>query len=123
MGIEPPELTVMTAWGIWFNRNKTGMGATCQTSHEIMAKAPFLLMEYQEAHLRPTQFKDAEAKALDEASIFAWDVGVKDVIFETNSSLSHMLLPPPRMPRLLSPTSSLGHAFDSKIFVLLSAHM
>ena len=151
MGIELLELTVMTAWGIWFSRNKTRMGATCQTSHEIMAKARFPLMEYQEAHLRPTQFKDAtdkrwvppvfplykvnvdvvvfshlgmigvgvvirdhegtviaskrlplplgpleaEAKALDEASIFAWDVGVKDVIFETNSSpVSHALANP-----------------------------
>ena len=62
MGTELLELTVMTAWSIWFSRNKTRMGATCQTSHEIMAKARFLLMEYQEAHLRPTQFKDATDK-------------------------------------------------------------
>ena len=28
---------------------------------------------------------EAEAKAMDEATLFAWDVGVMDVIFETNS--------------------------------------
>ena len=38
---------------------------------------------------------EAEAKALDETTLFAWDVGVRDVIFETNSSIvSHALEDP-----------------------------
>ena len=38
---------------------------------------------------------EAEAKAMDEATLFAWDVGVMDVIFETDSiSVSHALVDP-----------------------------
>ena len=59
MGIGLLELTVTTTWGIWFSWNKTRLGATRQSSHEILAKVCFLPMEYQDAHFRPTQFKDA----------------------------------------------------------------
>ena len=30
---------------------------------------------------------EVEAKAIDEATVFAWDIGVRDVIFESNSML------------------------------------
>ncbi|XP_050289872.1 uncharacterized protein LOC126728032 [Quercus robur] len=30
---------------------------------------------------------EAKAKAMDEATIFAWDLGVRDVIFESDSTL------------------------------------
>ena len=30
---------------------------------------------------------EAEAKAMDEATVFAWDIGVRDVIFESDSML------------------------------------
>lgn len=59
VGTDILELTVTTAWSIWFSRNKTRLGATRQPPHEIMIKARFLFMEYQDAHLRPTLFKDA----------------------------------------------------------------
>lgn len=47
---------------------------------------------------------EAEAKALDEASIFTWDVRVQDVIFETNSSLVlHALTNPTDASNLYCP--------------------
>ena len=35
----------------------------------------------------PLDSLEAEAKAMDEATIFAWDIGVRDVIFESDSML------------------------------------
>ena len=52
------ELTVTTAWSIWFIRNKTRLGNACQSPHKIIHKARVLLLEYQQAHLRPPLFKD-----------------------------------------------------------------
>ena len=63
VGTDILELTVNTAWSIWFSRNKTRLGATRQPPHEIMVKARFLFMEYQDAHLRPPLFKDATDNA------------------------------------------------------------
>lgn len=38
---------------------------------------------------------EAEAKALDEATVFAWDIGVRDVIFETDSTTVYRAMESP----------------------------
>lgn len=144
VGTEIIELTITTAWCIWFGRNKARLGAARQSPHEILVGAHAIFGEYQLAHLRPTKFKEAtssrwiplafpwykinmdaaifpqlgmigvgviisdhegsvvatmskrislplgtleaEAKAMDEATLFARDIGVRDIIFETDSS-------------------------------------
>ena len=46
---------------------------------------------------------EAEAKALDEATIFAWDIGVVDVIFETDSTtVCHAIESPTDAPISIS---------------------
>nr|XP_023874806.1 uncharacterized protein LOC111987333 [Quercus suber] len=153
IGTEIIELTVTTAWCIWFGRNKAQLGAAHQSPHDILVQTRAILGEYQLAHLRPTKFKEAtdncwippafpwyninmdaavfpqlgmigvgviirdhegsvvatmskhillllgpleaEAKAMDEATLFARDVGVGDVIFELDSStICHALEDP-----------------------------
>ena len=139
------ELVVTIAWSAWFNRNNTHLGEARQNPQEILRRVRSLLHDFQLAHLRPTQLKEAmdgrwvplvfpwykvnvdaavfsqlgmigvgviirdhlgsvvvalskhlplpldpleaEAKAMDEATVFAWDIGVRDVIFESDSML------------------------------------
>ena len=46
---------------------------------------------------------EAEAKAMDEATDFAWDIGVRDVIFESNSMLvCHAMENPTDVPVSIS---------------------
>ena len=46
---------------------------------------------------------EAEAKAMDEATVFAWDIGVKDVIFESNSTtVYHAMENPTDAPMSIS---------------------
>lgn len=59
VGTEVIELTITTAWCIWFVRNKAQLGAARQSPHEILVRAHAILGEYQLAHLRPTKFKEA----------------------------------------------------------------
>ncbi|XP_075640446.1 uncharacterized protein LOC142612215 [Castanea sativa] len=143
VGTEIIELTVTTAWSIWFDRNKTRLGAARQSPRDILVRTQAILEEYQLAHQRPSKFKEvvdsrwtppnfpwyktnvdaavfphlgmigvgviirdhggsvvaamskrmslalgpleAEAKAMDEATMFARDIGAQDVIFESDS--------------------------------------
>ena len=139
------KLVVTIAWSAWFNRNKTRLGEARQNPQEILRRARSILHDFQLAHLRPTQLKEAmdgcwvppvfpwykvnvdaavfsqlgmigvgviirdhlgsvvvalskriplpldpleaKAKAMDEATVFAWDIGVRDVIFESDPML------------------------------------
>ena len=145
MGNDLVELIITVAWCMWYNRNKTRLGSTKQTCHEIIHKARSILDDFQLAHPAQPLFKEqadprwiplshpwykvnidaaifsdlhtigigviicdhegsviaalskhlplplgpleAEAKAADEAVSFAWDVRVREVIFETNSKV------------------------------------
>ena len=145
MGNDLVELIITVAWCMWYNRNKTRLGSTKQTCHEIIHKARSILDDFQLAHPARPLFKEqadpcwitpshpwykvnidaaifsnlhtidigviihdhegsviaalskhlplplgpleAKAKAADEAVSFAWDVGVREVIFKTNSKL------------------------------------
>ena len=127
------------------NCNKTRLGSTKQTSHDIIHKAHFILEDFQLAHLTRPLFKEqvdtrwippshpwykvntdavvfsnlkivgisvvihdhegsviatlskhlplplgpleAKAKAVDEAVSFAWDIRIREVIFETDSKV------------------------------------
>ncbi|KAL4603074.1 hypothetical protein ACB092_10G099600 [Castanea dentata] len=162
VGTEIIELTVTTAWSIWFDRNKTRLGAARQSPRDILVRAQAILEEYQLAHQRPSKFKEvvdsrwtppnfpwyktnvdaavfphlgmigvgviirdhggsvvaamskrmslalgpleAEAKAMDEATMFARDInGAQDVIFESDSSiLCHALADPTNAPISIS---------------------
>ena len=144
-GRELLELILSVAWCMWYNRNKTRLRSTRQTSQQVIHKAWSLLEEFQLAHLSRPHFKDhadtrwvpplhpwykvnsdaavfwnlktigigvvicdhegsviaalskhlplllgpseAEAKAMDEAVLFAWDVGIREAIFKTDSSV------------------------------------
>uniref|UniRef100_A0A7N2L1L9 RNase H type-1 domain-containing protein n=1 Tax=Quercus lobata TaxID=97700 RepID=A0A7N2L1L9_QUELO len=145
MGNDLVELIITAAWCMWYNRNKTRLGSTRQTYHEIIHKARSILDDFQLAHPAQPLFKEqadprwiplshpwykvnidaaifsdlhtigigviicdhegsviaalskhlplplgpleAEAKVADEAVSFAWDVRVREVIFETNSKV------------------------------------
>ncbi|XP_023925795.1 uncharacterized protein LOC112037216 [Quercus suber] len=155
------ELVVTITWSAWFNRNKTRLGEARQTLQEILRRARFILHDFQLAHLRPIQLKEAidgcwvqpvfpwykvnidaavfsqlgiisvgviirdhlgsvvatlskclplpldplevEAKAIDEATIFAWDIGIRDVIFESDSlQVCHAMENPMDVPISIS---------------------
>ena len=139
------ELILSMAWCMWYNRNKTRLGSTRQTSQQVIHKARSLLEEFRLAHLTRPHLKEhadarwvpplhswykvhsdaavflilrnvgicviirdhegsiiaalskhqplplgpleAEAKAMDEAVLFAWEVGIREAIFETDSSV------------------------------------
>ena len=53
------KLVVTIAWSAWFNRNKTRLGEARQTLQEILRRARSILHDFQLAHLRPTQLKEA----------------------------------------------------------------
>ena len=53
------ELVVTIAWSAWFNRNKTRLGEARQNPQEILRRAHSILHDFQLAHLRPTQLKEA----------------------------------------------------------------
>ena len=53
------ELITTITWCMWFNRNKVHVGQPRQTSNEIVQKARGLLCEFQLAHYRPPQHRDA----------------------------------------------------------------
>ena len=53
------ELVVTIAWSAWFSRNKACLGEARQSTQEILRRAHSTLQDYQLAHLRPTQFKEA----------------------------------------------------------------
>ena len=58
VGTEIIELIVTTAWCIWFDRNKTRLGAAHQSPHDILVRARAILREYQLAHQWPSKFKE-----------------------------------------------------------------
>uniref|UniRef100_A0A7N2M429 RNase H type-1 domain-containing protein n=1 Tax=Quercus lobata TaxID=97700 RepID=A0A7N2M429_QUELO len=58
VGTEIIELTVTTAWCIWFDRNKTRLGAARLPPRDILVRARAILGEYQLAHQRPSKFKE-----------------------------------------------------------------
>ncbi|XP_075653903.1 uncharacterized protein LOC142624260 [Castanea sativa] len=98
------ELVITTAWSAWFSCNKACLGEARQPLREIMLRALFSHLDTTgigvtiQDHFGsvvatlskrlplPLAPLEAEAKALDEATIFTWDIGVRDVIFETNST-------------------------------------
>ena len=144
-GCDLLELILSMAWCMWYNRNKTRLGSTRQTTQQVIHKARSLLEEFRLAHLTRPHLKEhadarwvpplhpwykvhsdaavflilknvrigviirdhegsiiaalskhqplplgpleAEAKAMDEAVLFAWEVGIREAIFETNSSV------------------------------------
>ncbi|XP_023907624.1 uncharacterized protein LOC112019319 [Quercus suber] len=57
-GRELLELILSVAWCMWYNRNKTRLGSTRQTSQQVIHKARSLLEEFQQAHLSRPHFKD-----------------------------------------------------------------
>ena len=61
---------------------------------------------------------EAKAKAMDEATVFAWDLGVRDVIFESDSTLVCHAMENPLMPWSLSLPWSQVFALDFLCFVL-----
>ncbi|KAL0015705.1 hypothetical protein SO802_002774 [Lithocarpus litseifolius] len=89
------ELIITIAWCIWYNRNRTRHGSPRQSSNEIIHKARTIMEEFQVAHFTCPQ---PTAKAIDIAVSFAWDVGVQDVIFETDSHVIFTALLGSTMP-------------------------
>ena len=78
----------MIAWCMWFNRNVVRHGHSRQSAEEVVQLVRFLLNEFQIAnHTISLGPLEIEAKAIGEGVTFAWDVGIRNVIFKGDSKI------------------------------------
>ncbi|KAK9993560.1 hypothetical protein SO802_023263 [Lithocarpus litseifolius] len=68
----------------------------------------------------PLGLLEAEGKAMDEAVTFAWDIGVRDVVFETDSqigfnALSRTITPPIAIANLIDGIHHKLHSFRAAL--------
>uniref|UniRef100_A0A7N2KW82 RNase H type-1 domain-containing protein n=1 Tax=Quercus lobata TaxID=97700 RepID=A0A7N2KW82_QUELO len=81
VGDEILELVITIAWSIWFNQNQVRQGKADQTASMII-KGSGCVKQEASLPLRPLE---AEVKATEEAVELAWDVGIQDAHFKSDS--------------------------------------